>query len=192
MPNMQIEFIPMLGNLHHGGVEIGDGFQYYFNLLRPTSEGRVWIDSADPMAAPKFVFNYLTTEQDRRHAVASIKVLRDLIAQQAWASIRTTEITPGAGVRTDGEILGALVADIAGTNYHPCRSCRMGTDDLAVTDAAGRVRGLDNIRVVDASIMPEIVSGNLNAPTIMIAEKLSDSLLGKPPLPPEPAPYYRA
>jgi choline dehydrogenase len=192
VPNMQIEFIPLLGNLHHGGVEIGDGFQYYFNLLRPTSEGRVWIDSADPMAAPKFVFNYMATEQDRRHAVASIKVLRDLIAQQAWASIRTTEITPGPAVRTDDEILGALVADIAGTNYHPCRSCRMGTDNMAVTDAEGRVRGLDNIRVVDASIMPEIVSGNLNAPTIMIAEKLSDSLLGKAPLPPEPAPYYRA
>jgi len=191
VPNMQVEFLPLLGDLHHGGVTIGDGFQYYFSMMRPTSEGRVWIDTADPMAPPRFVFNYLETEADRREAIASIKALRNLIAQQAWAPLRRAEITPGAGVASDAEILDFLRANV-GTNYHPCRTCRMGHDAMAVVDEAGRVHGLENVRVVDASIMPEIVSGNLNAPTIMMAEKIADAILGKPPLPPENAPYYRA
>jgi choline dehydrogenase len=190
-PNMQVEFIPILGDLHHGGIALGDGFQYYFNMLRPESEGRVWIDSADPMAAPKFVFNYLSTESDRREAVAAVKAIRTLIAQRAWDFCRGEEVNPGPGARTDDEILAALRASV-GTNYHPCRSCRMGHDALAVVDGEGRVHGLDNLRVVDASIMPEIVSGNLNAPTIMIAEKIADRILGRPPLPPEPVDYYRA
>lgn len=191
VPNMQVEFLPILGDLHHGGVTIGDGFQYYFSMMRPTSEGRVWIDSADPMAPPKFVFNYLATEPDRRDAIASVKALRDLIAQRAWGPYRRAEITPGPGVETDDEILAFLRTNV-GTNYHPCRTCRMGHDALAVTDENGKVHGIDNVRVVDASIIPEIVSGNLNAPVIMMAEKIADAILGRPPLPPEEAPYYRA
>jgi choline dehydrogenase len=187
---MQVEFIPILGDLHHGGVTIRDGFQYYFSLMRPTSEGRVWIDSADPMAPPKFVFNYLATENDRVEAIASVKAIRQLIAQRAWDFCRSEEITPGASVQTDEEIL-AFLRQSAGTNYHPCRTCRMGHDPMAVTDESGRVHGVDNLRVVDASIMPEIVSGNLNAPIIMMAEKLADRILGREPLTPEPAPYYQ-
>ena len=86
----------------------------------------------------------------------------------------------------------AFLRQQAGTNYHPCCTCRMGYDDQAVVDEAGRVHGLDNVRVVDASIMPRIISGNLNAPVIMMAEKLADTILKVPPLPPDPAPYYRA
>ncbi len=191
VPNMQVEFIPILGDLHHGGITIGDGFQYYFNQLGPSSEGRVWLDGADPMAPPKFVFNYLATESDRRDAVASVKAIRDLVAQRAWDSFRGEELTPGSAVKTDDEIL-AYLRNSAGTNYHPCRTCRMGHGELAVTDENGRVHGTDNLRVVDASIMPEIVSGNLNAPVIMMAEKIADHILGRPPLPPEAVDYYRA
>jgi choline dehydrogenase len=100
-------------------------------------------------------------------------------------------VTPGADVEDDDAML-AFLRKQAGTNYHPCCTCRMGHDDMAVVDESARVHGLDNLRVIDASILPEIVSGNLNAPVIMMAEKLADAILGRPPLPPDNAPYYRA
>lgn len=191
VPNVQFEFIPMLGEFQHGNVKLENGFQYFFSLMRPTSEGRVWLDSADPMAAPKFVFNYLETDEDKRQAIAAVKAIRKVVAQKAWDEYRGVEVTPGSGCRTDEEIL-AFLRQQAGTNYHPCCTCRMGHGDDAVTDEGGRVRGLDNLRVVDASIMPEIVSGNLNAPIIMMAEKIADDILGRAPLPPENAPYHSA
>lgn len=189
IPNMQYEFIPMLGDLQEGGVSLADGFQYLFALMRPTSRGRVWIDSADPRAAPKFVFNYLSTEKDRRDAIDCIRLTREMAAQRAWDRYRGAEIGPGAAVETDDEIIGYLRGAI-GTQFHPCGACRMGVDDMAVTDAAGRVRGFGNLRVVDASLMPQIVSGNLNAPVIMMAEKLVDDIRGRTPLTKESAPYY--
>ncbi|HXH04017.1 MAG TPA: choline dehydrogenase [Candidatus Competibacteraceae bacterium] len=190
VPNVQFEFIPLLGEFQHGNVKLENGFQYFFSLMRPTSTGRVWIDSADPMAAPKFVFNYLSTEQDRKDAVDAVKAIRHVVAQPAWDELRGPEVTPGPSVRTDAEILEFLRQN-AGTNYHPCCTCRMGNDPMAVTDSSGRVHGVDNLRVVDASIMPEIVSGNLNAPVIMMAEKIADDVRGRKPLPPEAAPYYK-
>jgi choline dehydrogenase len=191
VPNLQYEFIPVVGDFQHGSVKLANGFQYFFALMRPTSRGRVWIDSADPMAAPKFVFNYLSTEEDRREAVASVKITREIIRQSAWDSYREREVTPGPAVASDDELLAHLRQTV-GTQYHPASSCRMGHDPDSVVDEDGRVHETDNMRVVDASIMPQIVSGNLNAPVIMIAEKLADSIRGRPPLPPEPAPYYRA
>ena len=106
------------------------------------------------------------------------------------ALIRRSHRSAVAAARDDDAIL-AYLRQQAGTNYHPCCTCRMGAGPDAVVDARGRVNGFDNLRVIDASIMPEIVSGNLNAPVIMMAEKLADDILGRPPLPPEPAPYYR-
>jgi len=191
VPNLQYEFIPVVGDFQHGSVALANGFQYFFALMRPTGRGRVWIDSADPQTAPKFVFNYLSTEEDRREAVAAVKITREIIAQPAWAPYRDREVTPGPGVSGDDALLAHLRAHV-GTQYHPCGTCRMGHDAQSVVDETGRVHETDNLRVVDASIMPQIVSGNLNAPTIMIAEKLSDSIRGRAPLPPEPAPYYRA
>ncbi len=189
VPDFQYEFIPLLGDFQDGSVSLGEGFQYLFALMRPTSRGRVWIDSADPKAAPKFVFNYLSTEQDRRAAVACVRMTREMVAQRAWDRHRGAETGPSAGLDSDAEILAWLRASI-GTQFHPCGTCRMGVDEMAVTDAAGRVRGVDGLRVVDASLMPRIVSGNLNAPVIMMAEKLAESIRGRAPLAPQPMPYY--
>ncbi|MBN9074428.1 MAG: choline dehydrogenase [Rhizobiales bacterium] len=191
VPNLQYEFIPLMGEFHYGSFNLSAGFQYFFALMRPTSRGRVWIGSADPMAAPKFVFNYLSTEEDRQDAIAGVRITRDVVSQSAWNRNRGQEVSPGPDVRTDEEILAHL-KQVIGTQYHPCGTCRMGTDDMSVVDGSGRVHGMDNLRVIDASIMPEIVSGNLNAPVIMIAEKLADELRGRTPLPPEQAPYYKA
>lgn len=190
VPNIQYEFIPLMGDFQDGAVSLEDGFQYFFAMMRPTSRGRVWIDSADPMAPPKFVFNYLATPEDCRDTVAALKVTREIIAQSAWDKYRGVEVTPGPDVVTDDDILAFLRNNI-GTQFHPCGSCRMGHDDLAVADHTGRVHETDNLRIVDGSLMPSIVSGNLNAPIIMMAEKLSDAIRGRPSLKPDLVPYYK-
>lgn len=189
VPNVQLEFVPLIGEMQHGSVNLENGFQYFLSLMRPKSEGRVWLASADPNVAPKFVFNFLQDEEDQRQAVAAIKEIRRIIAQPAWDGIRGEEVTPGKNVQSDEELLEFLKNE-AGTNYHPCCSCRMGTDDMSVVDTHARVHGFENLRVIDASIMPAIVSGNLNAPVIMMAEKLADDILGRK-LPQETADYYQ-
>lgn len=189
LPTFQIEFVPMLGEIQHGNVKIENGFQYYLSLMRPTSTGRVWLESADPLAAPRFVFNFLETPDDCELAIQAVRTIRGIVSQSAWDEFRGEEVTPGPSIQSDAEILGWL-RRTAGTNYHPCCTCRMGNDPLAVTGADGRVHGFDNLRVIDASIMPAIVTGNLNAPTIMIAEKLADTIRGRAPLPRDPQPYY--
>lgn len=191
IPNVQFEFVPMLGEFQHGNVKLENGFQYFLSLMRPKSEGRVWIDSADPMANPKFVFNYFKNPDDLEQCVQAVKAIRDTVAQKGWDEFRGAEVTPGPDVRTDDDIR-AWLRNVAGTNYHPCCSCRMGTDDNSVVDAEGQVHGIEGLRVIDASIMPEIVSGNLNAPVIMMAEKIADNIRGRTPLPPDAQPYYRA
>ncbi len=150
----------------------------------------MWLRDANPMSAPRFIFNYLADEGDRREAIDAVRAIRNVIAQDAWTPYRGEEVMPGPQYQTDGEILEFL-RENAGTNYHPCCSCRMGTDQAtSVVDARARVHGFDNLRVVDASIMPEIVSGNLNAPVIMMAERVSDFILGTS-LPPTPTDYHR-
>lgn len=190
VPDVQFEFLPLLGELMHGNASVENGFQYFFSLMRPTSTGRVWIDSPDPAAPPKFLFNFLETKEDQQTAIAAVRAIRHIVSQKAWDPFRGEEVTPGAQYQTDEEILGFL-KDNAGTNYHPCCTCRMGNDELAVVDAEARVHGIKNVRVVDASIMPAIVSGNLNAPVIMMAEKIADSIRGKK-LPQSTAGYYKA
>uniref|UniRef100_A0A2A3K012 Choline dehydrogenase n=2 Tax=Alloyangia mangrovi TaxID=1779329 RepID=A0A2A3K012_9RHOB len=189
IPNVQFEFVPMLGEMQHGSVKLENGFQYFFSLMRPRSEGRVWLRDADPRSNPKFVFNYFADENDRREAIAAIRIIRDVISQNAWDPYRGEEVMPGIQHRSDEEIFAFLQKE-AGTNYHPCCTCRMGTGDMAVTDAQARVHGIENMRVVDASIMPDIVSGNLNAPVIMMGERVSDMMLGRS-LPPASADYYK-
>lgn len=190
VPNVQFEFVPMLGEMQHGSVKLENGFQYFFSLMRPKSEGRVWLRDANPLSAPRFVFNYFDHAEDRRDAIDAVRAIRNVIGQKAWDPYRGEEVTPGARLQSDEQIMDFLRKE-AGTNYHPCCSARMGTDDNSVVDAKARVHGFDNLRVVDASIMPEIVSGNLNAPVIMMAEKLSDVILGRTPLPASTASYYR-
>ena len=189
IPDVQFEFVPMLGEFQHGNVKLENGFQYFFSLMRPKSEGRVYIGSADPMANPKFVFNYFEEREDMDLAVKATKAIRETVGQRAWDEFRGAEVTPGDSVQSDAEI-EAWLRDVAGTNYHPCCSCRMGTNENSVVDNMCRVHGMEGLRVVDASIMPEIVTGNLNAPVIMMAERIADDIRGRSPLPPERTDYY--
>lgn len=190
VPNVQFEFIPMLGEFQHGNVKLENGFQYFFSLMRPKSTGRVWIESPNALVAPRFSFNFLSEREDQTDAIAAVRAIRHVVEQQAWDAYRGEEVTPGIKVQTDEEIL-TFLREHAGTNYHPCCSCRMGNDEYSVTNHRGQVHGIDNLRIVDASIMPEIPSGNLNAPIIMMAEKLSDDIRGRASLPPENGSYFQ-
>ena len=133
-------------------------------------------------------FNYLAEEDDRAGFRAAVRLTREIFSAAPLEPYRGAEIAPGPDVTTDDEI-DAWVAETAETAYHPCGTCRMGADDMAVTAADGRVHGLEGVRVVDASLMPSATNGNLNAPTIMMAEKISDAVLGREPLPPSVAAY---
>jgi len=143
--------------------------------LRPTSRGFVRIKSADARQNPSIRYNYLATPEDQQVAVDSIKLTRRIIAAPALARFGAEEFMPGLEAKTDAGLLEAA-REVAGTVYHPVGTCKMGQDRMAVVDERLRVRGIDGLRVVDASIMPNLVSGNTNAPTIMIAEKASDMI----------------
>jgi choline dehydrogenase len=145
--------------------------------LRPQSRGSVRIRSADPREPPAIRYNYLTTEDDRCTVVEGLKAVRRLMGASAMKPYVLAEHAPGGRVNTDEAWLDYARA-VGGTVYHPTSTCRMGQDRLAVVDERLRLRGAAALRVVDASIMPEVVSGNTNAATIMIAEKAADLILG--------------
>jgi choline dehydrogenase len=140
--------------------------------LRPTSRGQVAIDSADPLAAPVIAPNYLSTEADRRVAAAALRLTRRIVASPALAAFQPNEMRPGQALQTEEELMRAA-GDIGTTIFHPVGTTKMGpaADPSAVVDAELRVHGVHGVRVIDASIMPTITSGNTNAPTLMIAEK---------------------
>jgi choline dehydrogenase len=141
--------------------------------VQPTSHGHLRLRSADPAAPPAIKPNYLSTDEDRRVAVDSIRTVRRIAAQPALAPFRPQEHLPGAAVGDDDAALVKAAGDIGTTIFHPVGTAKMGrdSDPKAVVDAALRVLGLDRLRVIDASVMPVITSGNTNAPTMMIAEK---------------------
>lgn len=190
-PNLQYHFLPIAVNYDGSNPVKGHGFQAHVGPMRPTSRGYVRIRSKDPRQAPAILFNYMGTENDRQEMRDAIHLTREIFSQKAFDPYRGPELAPGPEVRSDAEI-DAFVRQKAESAYHPCSSCRMGpeSDPMAVVDAAARVHGLESLRVVDASIMPDIVSGNLNAPTIMMAEKLADTIRGREPLPPSDAPVW--
>jgi choline dehydrogenase len=157
--------------------------------MRPTSRGNVRLRDASPLTPPVIRFNYMSTEQDRKEMRAAIRLTREIFSQSAFDRFRGEELSPGPAVQSDVEIDAHIRAN-AETAYHPSCSCRMGIDDMAVTDGAARVHGVKNLRVVDASIMPDVVSGNLNVPTIMMAEKLADVIRGHQSLPRSTAPFF--
>jgi choline dehydrogenase len=161
-----------------------DAFMCHACLLRPESRGEIRLKSADPAAAPAIDPNYLATEGDRTTMRNAFKAMRAVLHQPALAAMSKGEIWPDAAVASDAEV-DAFIRRAAATVYHPVGTCRMGADDAAVLDETLRVRGIAALRVVDASVMPTLVGGNTNAPTIMIAEKAADMILGKPPLPRE-------
>lgn len=145
-------------------------------LLRPYSRGTIKLRSSDPRAAPAMVANYLTDERDRLPLIEGLKLIRRIYAQAPFSNHCLGELLPGPECRTDDELAGYL-RENAQSMYHPVGSCVMGSDPSSVVDSELRVRGVQGLRVVDASIMPRITSGNTNAPTIMIAEKASDMIL---------------
>jgi choline dehydrogenase len=153
-----------------------DAFMAHACQLRPDSRGEITLRSADPAMPPIMQPNYLSAESDRFTMRAAFKVARRVMSQPALAAFSNGEVWPGPDIQTDDEI-DDFIARAAGTVYHPVSTCRMGTDEGAVVDGALRVKGVHGLRVVDASIMPALVGGNTNAPTIMIAEKASDMIL---------------
>ena len=190
-PDLQYHFLPMAISYDGASPATQHGFQAHIGPMRPTSRGRVKIRSANPKDAPSILFNYMQTEQDRKEMRAGVRLTREIFAQQAFDRFRGEELAPGPKVQSDAQI-DAHIRAKAESAYHPSCTCRMGSDEMAVTDGAGRVRGVQNLRVVDASIMPDVVSGNLNVPTIMMAEKLADAIRGQTPLPASKAPAYVA
>jgi choline dehydrogenase len=159
--------------------------------MRSPSRGRVKLRSRDPHAHPSILFNYMAEPLDWREFRDAIRATREIMRQPALDRYRGEELNPGAQLTSDAE-LDAFVRDRAETAFHPSCSCKMGYDDLSVVDHEGRVHGLEGLRVVDASIMPIITTGNLNAPTIMIAEKIADRIRGRAPLARSNAAYYVA
>jgi choline dehydrogenase len=159
-------------------------FGLHMCALRPESRGHIGLRSADPADRPLIQPNSLAAENDLRTLRDSVKIARKIMAQPAFDPYRGEELNPGAAATTDADI-DSFVRRTAITIYHPVGTAKMGNDRLAVVDSQLKVRGIKSLRVVDASIMPTLVGGNTNAPAIMIAEKASDLILGKPPLPPE-------
>ncbi|HEX4294975.1 MAG TPA: choline dehydrogenase [Rhizomicrobium sp.] len=184
-PDLQFHFITALMYDHTRVKGDRHGFMTHVCQLRPQSRGYITLKSADPLAAPIIQPNYLEAEEDRRVMREGVKLAREVFAQAAFDPYRGPELMPGAHVTKDDQ-LDAFIRRTAETIYHPVGSARMGTDGESVVDPQLRVHGLDGLRVVDASVMPALVSGNTNAPTIMIAEKASDMILGRP----APAPQF--
>jgi choline dehydrogenase len=151
------------------------GFTIAYYPMRPTSRGRVWIRSNDPMQAPAMLPNYISTELDQRLMIEGARLVRKLAATPTLSSYIQQEIQPGPDMQSDNDILAA-VREHGSSGYHPSCTCRMGTDAMAVVDPRLRVHGVQGLRVVDTSVMPTLVSGNTNAATIMIAEKAADMI----------------
>ena len=190
-PNIQYHFLPVAINYNGTNAIEAHGFQCHVGSMRSPSRGRVQLKSRDPHEHPSILFNYMSHEQDWQEFRDCIRLTREIINQPALDKYRGKELSPGMDCQSD-EQLDEFVRTHAETAYHPCGTCKMGTDEMAVVDAEGRVHGLESLRVVDASIMPEIITGNLNATTIMIGEKMADVIRGRQPLPRSTAPYYVA
>jgi choline dehydrogenase-like flavoprotein len=175
IPDLQLHFV--VGKLvdHGRKTTFGHGYSCHVCLLRPVSRGSVRLASADPLAAPLIDPNFLGEADDTLRLVRGFKLMRELLSQPALAGHGGRELASSAAATTDAEI-EAFIRNHADTIYHPVGSCRMGPGPLDVVDAQLRVRGVDGLRVVDASIMPRVVGGNTNAPVIMIAEKAVDMI----------------
>ena len=190
-PNIQYHFLPVAINYNGTNAVKEHGFQAHVGSMRTPSRGHVHAKSLDPREHPSILFNYQSTDQDWQEFRDALRITREIIAQPALDEFRGREISPSAECQTDAE-LDAFVRAHAETAYHPSCSCAMGTDAMSVVDGQGRVHGMESLRVVDASIMPRIITGNLNATTIMIAEKIADRIRGRAPLPRSTAAYYVA
>jgi choline dehydrogenase len=175
-PDIQIHFLPFSTDKMGEKLHSFSGFTASVCQLRPESRGSLRIKSADPSVPPEIRINYLATETDRTANVEGLKILRKILNAPALKPFVVDEYDPGAKVVSDEDLL-AHCRRRGSTIYHPTSTCRMGNDPLAVVDQRLKVRGIEGLRVVDGSIMPDLVSGNTNAPIVMIAEKASDMIL---------------
>jgi choline dehydrogenase len=192
-PDIQYHFFPLAVRYDGKAMVGGHGFQAHVGPMRSKSRGSVSLRSPDPRDPPIIRFNYMSHDDDWADMRAGVRLTREIFQQKAFDPFRGTEISPGADVVSD-DAIDDFIRDKVESGYHPCGTCKMGRDDdpMAVVDSNLRVIGVDGLRVVDASVMPHITTGNLNAPTIMIGEKASDHILGKPLLAASNAPWYTA
>ena len=192
-PNLQYHFLPMAVSYDGSTLAQEHGFQVHIGPMRSQSRGWVRLRSARVQDHPRILFNYMSQPEDWEEMRACVRLTREIFAQPAFDRYRGREMQPGAAVQSDEQI-DEFIRQRIETAYHPSCSCRMGAPDdgRTVVDPQARVIGVAGLRVVDASIMPSITTGNLNAPTIMLAEKMADAILGKPPLAPLSAPYFVA
>ena len=185
-PDLQYHFLPAA--MRYDGKEAfaGHGFQVHIGHNKPKSRGSVKVMSSDAHTPPSIQFNYLSHQDDIEGFRACVRLTREIINQPALDDYRGEEIQPGTAVQTDEQI-DSFVRQSVESAYHPSCSCKMGEDAMAVVDSQTKVRGLQGLRVVDSSVFPTIPNGNLNAPTIMLAERAADLILGKTPLAPSTA-----
>ena len=182
-PNIQYHFLPAAMRYDGNAAMKGHGYQVHAGVNKVSSRGSIKINSSDPSAKPTIIFNYLETEEDRQDWRDCIRLTREILNQPALDEYNAGEANPGSDVVSD-EAIDAWVRANVESAYHPSCSCKMGSidDPMTVVNNVGQVVGIDNLRVIDSSVFPTIPNGNLNGPTIMLAEKMADSVLGKKPL----------
>jgi choline dehydrogenase len=171
-------WVPMLTELGPKGPKLSrqSGVTCYAHPMRPESKGHIHLTSADPRRPPAINFNFLSSPIDAEVTARAVRIARAVMTAPAMAQMQVMEVAPGVARDTDDEII-EWVKQAAETTYHPVGTCKMGSDAMAVVDAQLRVRGIEGLRIADASIMPTLTSGNTNAPSIMIGEKAADMVL---------------
>ncbi|MBK6597576.1 MAG: choline dehydrogenase [Proteobacteria bacterium] len=187
--DLQFHFVPAQLDDHGRNRLPGHGYTLHVCVLRPESRGRILLRSASVADPPRIEANYLSDERDLAQLVSGVRLSREILAAAPFDPYRGAEVFPGSGAQTDQE-LAAVIREKAETIYHPVGTCRMGIDADSVVDAELRVRGIERLRVIDASVMPSLIGGNTNAPTIMIAEKIADILRGRTPEGQSQAPIF--
>ena len=191
-PNIMFHFLPLAIRYDGSVPAAGHGYQVHVGPMYSDAQGSVKIESTDPRVYPKLRFNYLSTEQDRREWGEAVRCARNILNQPAFDQYNAGELSPGPEVESDAEVLEWVAKD-GETAYHPSCTCKMGTDNMSVVDPESmKVHGVENLRVVDASVMPYITNGNIYAPVMMLAEKAADLILGNSPLPAEDTEFYRS
>ncbi|HFC29679.1 MAG TPA: GMC family oxidoreductase, partial [Oceanospirillales bacterium] len=175
-PDLQFHFVPAILDDHGRNRIKGNGYTLHMCYLRPKSRGHLQLASNNPQQPIKIFANYLSEDEDLKYMKKGFEIQRKIMAANAFDEYRDAEIFPGNDVQSEAQI-EEFIRNKAETIYHPVGTCKMGKDDLAVVDNKLKVHGIENLRVIDASIMPNLVSGNTNAPTIMIAEKVCDEIV---------------
>ena len=187
-PDIQYHFGPVGFEYDDDKISLLQAFAIHVDQLRPRSRGQITLKSANPLEKPLMTFNYLQDPEDLAEMLKGVKKARELISQRAFDEFRGQELIPGQKVQSDADLV-QFIREAAETDYHPSCSCAMGNGEMAVVDEEMKVRGVRNLRVVDASVMPQIISGNLNAPTQMIAARAADMILGREQLSPVKASF---